>query len=96
MFKFSSVLDYGLTSTVSLCVFVNVFWLLWKSVFLLQIEVTRVAHDAAKKSRQQWSIMWEGALHKSIAAKNRNVAMVNSSLKSYGSKILKEAEWNLD
>lgn len=40
--------------------------------------------------------MWEGALHKSIAAKNRNVAMVNSSLKSCGSKILKEPEWNLD
>lgn len=61
-----------------------------------QTHVTQEVHNSAKWSRQQWSIMWEWALHKSLASKNRNVAMLNRSRKRCVSKLSKEPEWNLD
>lgn len=41
---------------------------------------TYMEHNSAKWGRQQWSIMWMWALHKSIASKNRNAAIVNRTL----------------
>lgn len=56
------------------------------ALFSTQIHVTQEVHNSAKWSRQQWSIMWERALHKSNASKNRNVAMADRSWKCCDSK----------